>query len=135
MMTLEERAREVLAELGVDDDLDGDSLATVAEALRTVRDEALEEAAKVAETPVEDDDRIDRQVRWDVATQKPVDLIRYFIRTYSNPGDLVLDPCMGSGTTAIAAACEGRRFIGFERDPNIFEVARNRSPGGTKDAG
>lgn len=69
------------------------------------------------------------------ATQKPVDLIRYFIRTYSNPGDLVLDPCMGSGTTAIAAACEGRRFIGFERDPNIFEVARNRSPGGTKDAG
>jgi hypothetical protein len=69
MMTLEERAREVLAELGVDDDLDGDSLATVAEALRTVRREALEEAAKVAETPVEDDDRIDRQVRWDVATQ------------------------------------------------------------------
>jgi hypothetical protein len=49
MMTLEERAREVLAELGVDDDLDGDSLATVAEALRTVRREALEEAAKVAE--------------------------------------------------------------------------------------
>jgi hypothetical protein len=41
----------------------------IAEALRTVRRETLEEAARVAETPVEDDDRIDRQVRWDVATQ------------------------------------------------------------------
>ena len=48
-MTLEERARDVLAELGVDDDLDGDSLATVAEALRTVRRETLEEAARVAD--------------------------------------------------------------------------------------
>lgn len=49
-------------------------------------------------------------------TQKPVDLIRYLIKTYSNEGDIILDNCMGSGTTAIACIMENRNFIGFEND-------------------
>ncbi len=57
------------------------------------------------------------------ATQKPVDLMAYLIRTYSNPGDLVLDNTMGSGTTGVAAMREGRSFIGIEADPDIYEKA------------
>lgn len=59
-------------------------------------------------------------------TQKPVDLIRYLIRTYTNPGDIVLDNCMGSGTTAIAAMREGRDYIGFEKDEQFFEMCERR---------
>jgi site-specific DNA-methyltransferase (adenine-specific) len=59
-------------------------------------------------------------------TQKPLSLCEYLIRTYSNPGDLVLDNCMGSGTTGLAAARSGRRFIGIESDPAIFAVAAKR---------
>ena len=47
-------------------------------------------------------------------TQKPVDLLRYLVLTYTNEGDTVLDNCMGSGTTAIACIKEKRHFIGFE---------------------
>ena len=47
-------------------------------------------------------------------TQKPVDLLRYLVLTYTNEGDTVLDNCMGSGTTAIACIKERRHFIGFE---------------------
>lgn len=53
-------------------------------------------------------------------TQKPVALLRYLIRTYTNPGETVLDSCMGSGTTAVAAQKEGRRFIGFEIDNEYY---------------
>lgn len=59
-------------------------------------------------------------------TQKPVDLFRYLIRTYTNPGDTVLDNCMGSGTTAVAATLEGRNFIGFETDAGYVEIADKR---------
>jgi DNA modification methylase len=59
-------------------------------------------------------------------TQKPVDLCRYLIRTYSNPGEVVLDNCIGSGTTAIAAMREGRRFIGIEREQKYAEIAMKR---------
>lgn len=59
-------------------------------------------------------------------TQKPVDLFRYMIRTYSNEGDLVLDPCVGSGTSAIAAMRENRRYLCFERDPKYYETASRR---------
>lgn len=59
-------------------------------------------------------------------TQKPVDLMAYLVRTYSQPGDTVLDFTMGSGTTGVACALEGRRFIGIESDPEIFEIARRR---------
>ena len=59
-------------------------------------------------------------------TQKPVDLCRYLIRTYSTPGDVVLDFCMGSGTTGAAAQAEGRQFIGIENQPAIFATAATR---------
>ena len=59
-------------------------------------------------------------------TQKPVDLLRYLIRTYSNEGDTILDNCMGSGTTAIAAIREKRNFIGFELDKEYYEKACKR---------
>jgi len=51
-------------------------------------------------------------------TQKPVELGRYLIRTYTNPGDIVLDNACGSGSFLVAAALEGRRFIGIEKNQN-----------------
>lgn len=62
-------------------------------------------------------------------TQKPVDLIRYLIRTYTNESEVVLDNCMGSGTTAIAALKEKRNFIGFEQDVGYYNQIRNRIEG------
>lgn len=59
-------------------------------------------------------------------TQKPVDLVEYLIKTYSNEGDTILDNCIGSGTTAIAALNTNRNFIGFELDETYFNIAINR---------
>ncbi len=59
-------------------------------------------------------------------TQKPVALMDYLVRTYSRPGDVVLDNCMGSGTTGVACMQAGRRFIGMEMDGGYFETARAR---------
>lgn len=59
-------------------------------------------------------------------TQKPVELFRYMIRTYTNPNEIVLDSCIGSGTTAIAAIREGRHFIGFETNKEYFDKAVRR---------
>ncbi len=59
-------------------------------------------------------------------TQKPVALMEYFILTYTNEGDTVLDFCMGSGTTGIACANTGRKFIGIELDEKYFDIAVNR---------
>lgn len=59
-------------------------------------------------------------------TEKPVELLRYLIRTYTNEGDLVLDNCMGSGTTCVAAIREKRHYIGIEKDENYFEIAKQR---------
>lgn len=59
-------------------------------------------------------------------TQKPVALMEYLIRTYTNEGDMVLDNCMGSGTTGVAAVKTNRKFIGIERDENYFAIARKR---------
>ena len=59
-------------------------------------------------------------------TQKPVALMEYLIRTYTNAGDTVLDNCMGSGTTGVACANTGRKFIGIEMDEKYFEIAKNR---------
>jgi len=59
-------------------------------------------------------------------TQKPVALMEYLIRTYTNPGDTVLDNTMGSGTTGVAAIQTGRRFIGMEMDPGYFTIAADR---------
>lgn len=59
-------------------------------------------------------------------TQKPVPLLEYLIRTYTNEGETVLDPTMGSGSTGVACANTGRRFIGIELDAGYFEIARKR---------
>lgn len=59
-------------------------------------------------------------------TQKPVDLLRYLIRTYSNEGDTILDNCMGSGTTAVACIKEKRHFIGFELNEEYWKKACQR---------
>lgn len=59
-------------------------------------------------------------------TQKPVDLIRYLVRTYSNEGDTILDNCMGSGTTALACIKENRHFIGFELEKKYYDIAVQR---------
>lgn len=59
-------------------------------------------------------------------TQKPVALLEYLIKTYSNKGDMVLDPAMGSGTTGVACRNTGRHFIGIEIDEDIFNKAKKR---------
>ena len=59
-------------------------------------------------------------------TQKPVDLLRYLVLTYTNEGDTVLDSCMGSGTTAIACLKEHRHFLGFELNKEYFDIAQRR---------
>ena len=59
-------------------------------------------------------------------TQKPVALFEYLIRTYTNPGQLVLDCCMGSGTTKVASRNAGRNYVGFEISTKFFEVAEKR---------
>ena len=56
-------------------------------------------------------------------TQKPTALFEYLIKTYTNEGDLVLDPCYGSATTAIACLNTNRRFIGFEKEEKFYENA------------
>lgn len=58
--------------------------------------------------------------------QKPVELMEYLIRTYTNKGDVVLDPVMGSGTTGIACKRLRRSFIGIEKDRGYYEMAKKR---------
>lgn len=62
-------------------------------------------------------------------TQKPVALMEYFIKTYTNEGDVVLDNCMGSGSTGVACVNTNRNFIGIELDANYFNIAKNRIEG------
>lgn len=59
-------------------------------------------------------------------TQKPVKLFKYLIETYTNVGDLVLDNCIGSGTTAIACIDSNRNYIGFETENRYFNIAKER---------
>lgn len=63
-------------------------------------------------------------------TQKPVELLEYLIKTYSNENETVLDFTMGSGSTGAAAKNTNRGFIGIELDSNYFEIAQNRILGG-----
>lgn len=63
-------------------------------------------------------------------TQKPVALMEYLIKTYTNEGETVLDFCMGSGTTGAACANTGRKFIGIEMDADFFQVALSRVANG-----
>ena len=59
-------------------------------------------------------------------TEKPVDLLEWLIKTYSNEGDTVLDNCMGSGSTGVACKNTNRNFIGIELDTNYFNIAQER---------
>lgn len=58
--------------------------------------------------------------------QKPVALLDYLVRTYTHPGQLVLDNCMGSASSGVAALMNGRKYIGIEKDPAIYDVAVRR---------
>lgn len=59
-------------------------------------------------------------------TQKPVTLLEYLVKTYTNEGDTVLDNCMGSGSTGVACVNTNRKFIGIELDKEYFEIAKKR---------
>ena len=59
-------------------------------------------------------------------TQKPVELLEYLIRTYTNESEIILDNCMGSGSTGVAALNLHRKFIGIELDNNYFNIAKER---------
>lgn len=59
-------------------------------------------------------------------TQKPIALFEWLIKTYTDEKDVVLDPCMGSGTTAIACINTHRQFVGFEMSEEYFNIAKNR---------
>ena len=59
-------------------------------------------------------------------TQKPVALLEYLIKTYTNESDVVLDNCMGSGSTGVACINTNRNFIGYELDEHYFQIAKER---------
>ena len=59
-------------------------------------------------------------------TQKPVALLEYLIKTYTNEGEIVLDNCAGSGSTGVAALNTGRQFIGIEKEDHYFNIAKER---------
>ena len=59
-------------------------------------------------------------------TEKPVELMKWLIETYTREGDTILDPFMGSGTTGVACVQTGRNFIGIEIDPTYFAIAEKR---------
>ena len=66
-------------------------------------------------------------------TQKPVALLEYLIKTYTNEGETVLDNCMGSGSTGVACVNTNRRFIGIELDDKSFEIAKQRIDAAIRD--
>jgi len=81
--------------------------------------EGLRYPKQVIEFPIVERDKLH-------PSQKPLELMQYLVRTYSNPGDVVLDNTMGSASTGVAALREGRDFIGIEQDAGYFERARER---------
>lgn len=66
-------------------------------------------------------------------TQKPIELMTRIVEAFSNPGDRVLDPFMGSGSTGVAAVLLDRKFVGFEKDKEFFEIAERRIEGARND--
>jgi len=72
--------------------------------------------------------KINNAVRTNILhpTQKPLKLCEYMVKTYTNPGDTVLDCCMGSGTTGKACLNTGRSFIGIEKNKDYYDIAVNR---------
>lgn len=80
--------------------------------------------------------RINRENRRNCVhpTQKPVELLEYLIKTYTNEGHTVLDNCMGSGSTGVACVNLNRNFIGIEKDENYFNIAKERIDKALKDS-
>ena len=76
-----------------------------------------------SKTKIYEDKTVDLRVH---PTQKPVTLLEYLIKTYSNEGETVLDNCMGSGSCGVAAINTGRNFIGIELDEKYFNIAKER---------
>lgn len=70
--------------------------------------------------------RFDSEFKTVHPTQKPVALFEYLVKTYTNEGDIVLDNCIGSGTTAIACMNTNRNFIGIEKEEEYVKIARGR---------
>jgi len=70
--------------------------------------------------------RFANEAKQEHPTQKPVPLLEYLIKTYTNEGETVLDNCMGNGSTGVAAVNTGRNFIGIELDPDYFAIAKGR---------
>ena len=59
-------------------------------------------------------------------TQKPISLMEYLVKTYSDESDTILDPCMGSGTTGVACKKTNRKFIGIEQEKEYHDIAKKR---------
>lgn len=76
--------------------------------------------------------KFNTQTKPDHPTQKPVLLMEYFIKTYTNEGMIVLDNCMGSGTTGVACRNLNRHFIGIEKDDKYFDICMKRIEGAKK---
>lgn len=76
--------------------------------------------------PINHIDNMGKVTRGIHPTQKPVKLMEYLIKTYTNEGDLVLDNCIGSGTTAVACINLNRNFIGIEKDEGYYQKACSR---------
>lgn len=70
--------------------------------------------------------QFNKEVKCVHPTQKPVELLEYLIKTYTNEEMVVLDNCMGSGSTGVACGNTGRRFIGIEKDNNYFKISKRR---------
>lgn len=103
---------------------------------KTVNSECYGKAIKV--TDYDSTDRYPRSVQFFSSdkqkvnlhpTQKPLALMEYLVKTYSNVGDTVLDNCMGSGTVGVACASNARNFIGIEMDEGYFKIAKDRIDG------
>lgn len=69
------------------------------------------------------------------STQKPVEVLEYLIKTYTNEGEVVLDFCMGSGSTGVACVKQGREFIGIEKEEKYYEIACRRIEEATAEKG
>lgn len=70
--------------------------------------------------------REERNYTYDSTDRYPVDLLEYLVKTYTNPGETVLDNCMGAGSTGVACMNTGREFVGIELDPEYYQIAKER---------
>lgn len=100
----------------------GDKLASHKGSMRSPGKEYVQEFTNYPSQVLE----ISSETRTIHPTQKPVALMEYMIKTYTNEGETVLDNCMGSGTTGVACKNLNRKFIGIEKDVKYFKIAKDR---------